>query len=493
MLHSNAGFLKEKVMKKLITIIAFTSIFVMSCKKEFIELIPISSVSTDILYKTDKDFKDALTAVYNVFQTEYQYIYIFGDVRADDCFQEIYKNNSHSYSDTFELNSNDGACARAWQNYYTAIYRINTVLAKLEEVDESVVINKAQYAAEAKFLRALAYFNLVRIFGDVPMVTTPLTIDEGYSTPREPVANIYSQVIIPDFSDAESVLPPNYSGNDVGRPTSGAAKALLGKVYLTISDFQKAETKLQEVTTMGYALLPDFNDLWDYSNEHHSEYIFDIEYEEGMGEGSNVTNRFLPNNAGMAAFFGIGGNGNEECSPTQLFIDLFAEGDERFDVTCGVYGGYYGEDSVFYVIPSNTNQYYTKKYITPVAAANDSKANWKVIRYADVLLMYAEALNENNKTAQAIPYLNQVHERAGLTAYPLDMSQSETRDAIALERRFELAFEGHRWFDLLRTGQAYNVMQDNGMQQYMTVFPIPLTQVDLINDPAILPQNPGYE
>ncbi len=477
-------------MKKLISIIAFTSIFMMSCQKDFIDLIPISTVSTDILYKTDKDFVDALTAVYNIWQSLYPSMYIFGDVRADDCFQEIYKNNSQSFSDTFEMTSTDGACSSAWQNYYRALFRINTILAKLEEAD---VLNKAQYAAEAKFLRALAYFDLVRIFGDVPMTTTPLSIEEGYSTGREAVATIYSQVIIPDLLAAENVLPVSYSGNDVGRPTKGAAKAILGKVYLTLSDFQKAETKLQEVTTMGYALLPNYNDLFDYSSEHHSEYIYDVEYEEGMGEGSSVTNRFLPNNAGMATFYGIGGNGNEECSPTQLFIDLFDVNDKRFDVTCGVFGGYYGVDSVFYQIPSNTNQYYTKKYITPVAAANDSKANWKIIRYADVLLMYAEALNENGKTDQARTYLNMVHERAGLTPIPGGLSQSAMRDAIVLERRFELAFEGHRWFDLVRTGQALNVMAGSGMLPYMTLYPLPLAQIDLVNDPTVFPQNPGYE
>ena len=124
-------------------------------------------------------------------------------------------------------------------------------------------------------------------------------------------------------------------------------------------------------------------------------------------------------------------------------------------------------------------------------ASCDSRANWKVIRYADVLLMYAEALNENGKTSEAITYLNMVHKRAGLTEYS-NLTQDQTRENIYLERRLELSFEGHRWFDLVRTGRALSVMAPMGMKDYMTVFPLPLSQIQLINDPAIFPQNKGY-
>jgi starch-binding outer membrane protein, SusD/RagB family len=484
---------KEKVMKKLMCIV-FTSLIMMSCSKDFIDLVPISSVSVDILYKTDKDFADALTATYNTFQTQYLNFYMFGDIRADDSWQEISKSNSQSYSDLFTLSSSDGLVSSTWLNYYKAIYRLNTILAKIDPLTTTVVPKKDRYVAEAKFLRALAYFDLVRIFGDVPLVTVPLSVAEGYKVPREPVTNIYSQLIVPDLLAAETALPASYTGTDVGRPTKGAAKAILGRAYLTIGDFQKAEAKLQEVTTMGYALLPKYTDLFDYmKNEHHSEYIFDIEYEEGIGEGSRWANSFAPNNIPFTTFYGIGGNGDEQNSPTQGLMDLFDASDLRKDITVGVRGGFYGTGGVFVKLPSNTNQTYTKKYIVACKVINDSRANWKVIRYGDVLLMYAEALNENGKTAQAIPYLNQIRTRAGLTGYATDMTQAATRSAIALERRLELSFEGVRWFDLLRTGQAYNVMKAYGMAPYMTVFPIPLSQVQLINNPSVLPQNLGYE
>lgn len=482
-------------MKKIIVfrIIAVASLVMASCSEDFIDLMPVSSVSVDVVYKTDKDFVDALTATYNSLQAQYQNFYLVGDIRADDSWQEIYKNNSQSYSDAFVTTSSDGLMNSTWQNYYRAIFRINTILSKIENADVSVVTNKERHIAEARFLRALSYFDLVRIFGDVPKVTTPLSIEEGYKTPRVNAISIYDEIIIPDLLAAESGLPLSYSGNDVGRPTQGAAKAILGRVYLTLNDFPKAESKLQEVTTLGYELLPDYNDLFDYTkDEHHSEYIFDIEYEEGIGEGNRLTNAFAPNSKPFINFFGIGGNGDEQNSPTQVLIGLFDANDLRKDVTVGVTGGFYNKESVFIELPTNTNQTYTKKYLVPVLAANDSRANWKVIRYADVLLMYAEALNENGKTEDAVSYLNEVRLRAGLTRYS-GLSQSEARDAIWLERRLELSFEGVRWFDLLRTGQAYNVMKDYGMQPHMTVFPLPLSQVQLIDDPAIFPQNEGYE
>jgi starch-binding outer membrane protein, SusD/RagB family len=482
---------KEKNMKKIIGI-ALTLFIMVSCSKDFIDLNPVSSVNVDVLYKTDKDFKDALTAIYNTYQSQYQTFYIFGDIRADDAQQEIYKTNSQSYSDAFVTTSSDGLMNSTWQNYYRIIYRANMILLKIDAVDAAVVGNKDRYIAEAKFLRALAYFDLVRTFGDVPLVTKPLSIEEGYLAVREKVATIYNNLIIPDLLAAEAVLPLSYAAADFGRPTKGAARSILGRVYMTVGDFQKAEAKLMEVTSMSYALLPNFNNLFTYTNERHSEYIFDIEYEEGMGEGSSFSNRFLPNSSSMAKFYGVVGNGDEQNSPTDILINLYQPGDLRKDITVGFKGGYYGAGGAWITLPANTSQTYTMKYLIPEPAASDSKANWKVIRYADVLLMLAEALNENGKTGEAIPYLNQIRTRAGVETYPLTLSQAETRDAIALERRLELSFEGVRWFDLLRTGKALETMAFRGMQPYMTVFPLPLSQVQLINDASIFPQNEGY-
>lgn len=480
-------------MKKIISSLIIGSLLTMSaCKKNFIELKPISTVSTDALYKTDKDFKDAIVGIYGNYQAEYQNMWLYGDMRGDDSWDELVKGTAAAM-DNFTINNDDPVINSTWRNYYSIINRSNMLLFQISEADPGEVLNKDIYIAEAKFLRALAYFNLVRIFGDVPVVTTPLTIEEAYKSGRVPVAKVYADVIVKDLLDAENALPSKYSGSDVGRVTKGAVKSLLGKVYLTIKDFPKAELKLQEVTTMGYALLAKYTDLFDYTkDEHHSEYIFDIEYEQGIGEGNCFTTNFTPKNPPLAAFYGVTGGQNGNNNPPRSLFNIFPSGDLRKDITAA--DGFTDANGVFHkLVPtSNDVQTFTKKYMVRLLATCDSRANWKVIRYGDVLLMYAEALNENGKTAEALTQLNKIRVRGGVSTYS-GLSQAETRDAIALERRLELSFEGHRWFDLVRTGKALSVMSTYGMKDYMTVYPLPLSQVQLINDPAIFPQNPGYD
>lgn len=479
-------------MKK-IFLLLIGSVLTSSCRKEFIELLPTSTVSVDVVYKTDKDFQDAITAAYNTLQTQYQTFWKFGDLPGEDIAEEIPNQTENVAIDQFNANSRLAIIGSSWQNYYRMIYRANILLAKIESADPAVVTNKNRHIGEAKFLRALAYFDLVRIFGDVPLVTAPITPEETYKAGRQSVAKIYDEVIIKDLLDAESKLPVKYTGVDVGRPTKGAATALLGRVYLTRKDFANAETKLLQVTTMGYALLPNYRDLFDYSkNEHHSEYIFDVEYEEGIAEGSVFPLQFFPFAKVIMDYYGFSsGTPGNSASPTEILYKAFDPGDPRRAVTVN-----YGitVNGTFIPIPSQSVQAsksFTTKYIAPSAIPSDSKANWKVIRYADALLMLAEALNENGKTTQALTYLNQVRQRVGLAAYT-GLTKDDAREKIYLERRFELTLEGHRWFDLVRTGRAYATLQKLGMKENMTVFPLPLTQIQIINDPAILPQNPGY-
>lgn len=479
-------------MKKIFSIIAILTLLT-SCNKEFIEILPVDTVTVDVLYKTDKDYQDAVIGIYGIYQDQYANMYYFGDIRGDDVWDELVKGTAGAV-DNFTLSNDDPLLINTWRNYYKAITRANTILERIATADAAAITNKNRHTGEAEFLRALAYFDLVRIFGDVPLVTKSLSIDESYKTPREKVDKIYDELIIKDLLDAEAKLPVSYAGSDVGRATKGAAKALLGKVYLTRKDFVKAEAKLQEVTAMGYSLLPNWTDLWDYTkNEHHGEYIYDIEYEQGLGgEGSIYTNRFTPKVTSMIAFYGIAGSVDDQNTPHQVLFDLYEAKDKRKDITAS--RGYTDATGKFIplLVSSNNMSAYTRKYIVKISTANDSPANWKVIRYADVLLMYAEALNENGKTATALPYLNQIRTRAGVDPYST-LTQADMRDKIVLERRMELAFEGHRWFDLVRTGQAYPVMQKYGMKPHNTLWPIPFAQIQLINDRSIFPQNPGYD
>ncbi len=478
-------------MKKIIFLIIFALLIMISCKKEFIELEPISSVSVNVLYKTDKDFQDAVIGAYSKLRNQYNDFWMFGDVASDDSWKEVSRNQSSYYIDVFTMDPNDPLLKSTWNNYYDLIARVNNILAKIEPTDPAVVTNKERHKAEAKFLRAFAYFDLVRIFGDVPMITKPINIAEGYSTGRTNIETIYDEVIIKDLLEAEENLPVKYTGVDVGRATKGAVKSLLANVYLTRKDFAKAETKLQEITTLGYSLLANYNDLFDYSKEeHHSEYIFDIEYSEALGGlGSGFTNKFAPLSAPYASFYKITGGGGEENNPTMDLYNAFEPTDLRRDVTVNATGGFIDATGKFvkFLQASTT----TRKYLTPVIVSQDSKANWKVYRYADVLLMYAEALNENGKTTQALTYLNQVRTRAGLTGYT-GLTQADTRDKIYLERRLELGMEGHRWFDLVRTGRVLSILAPKGMQAFMTIFPVPLGQMQVMNNADIFPQNPGY-
>jgi len=486
---------------KIITLVSVT-LLISGCSKGFIELTPVSTVSVDVLFKTDKDFQDAVVGIYSGLRAPYQNFWEFGDLRGDDTKQDPNAFPARNRMDNFTLDNSDAILSSSWREYYSVINRANTVLSNIEKTDTAIVKNKARHIGEAKFLRALAYFDLVRIFGDVPMVTSSKTIEEAYKTGREKVDKIYNEVIIQDLLDAENKLLVKYTGNDVGRATKGAAKALLGKVYLTRKDFVKAVAKLQEVTTLGYELLKNFNDLFDYrKNEHHSEYIFDIEYlDGGLGLGSTFTNTFTlefqyagkPLVDEISKIYGIpagapaGGAGN----PSAGLFAAFDSKDLRKDIT--VAKGITGLNGTYIPLSSTGVSAFTKKYMGPLIMSYDSKANWKVIRYADVLLMYAEALNENGKTNEALGVLNQVRTRAGLTGYT-NLTQDATREQIYQERRFELYLEGQRWFDLVRTGRALSVMQPFGMKPYMTVFPIPLSQIELINNRAVFPQNQGYE
>jgi len=475
-------------MKKHIIIISL--ILLASCQG-FLELDPNDTVSINQMFNSESDFKDAINGCYHPLRARYNSWYILGDMPGEDLWIEVPgARKASTNADLFSMNADEGLLNDTWSGFYLIISRVNYVLEKIEESDFS---NLDRYAGEARFLRALSYFNLVRLFGDVPSITTSLTIEESFTVRRESVESIYRDIIIPDLIDAANKLPASYSGADVGRATKGAAKSLLGVVYLTRKDFTNAESILKEVTTMGYSLLADYNDLWTYTNEHHSEYIFDIEYMRGLvGQGCSFSYSFLPMNAEFTSMIGLSGSwGGEDANPTQIFIDLFdtSPGDLRRDVNVDATGGFINSKGEFVKFLQCSS--YTKKYQTALSTSSDGHANWKVVRYADVLLMLAEVLNENGKTDEALIHLNTVRARAGVPAYT-NTGQSDIREKIYTERRLELAFEGHRWFDLLRTGRAFSTMQSNNMKEHQVLFPIPLTQLQVINNTDILWQNPGY-
>jgi len=457
---------------------------------DFIDLVPPSTATVASVYKTDKDFQDALVGCYNSLRSQYNVFWRW-DLVSDDVRHQWSTLDERRNLDEYTYQNNEGFFSSRWNGYYSLIYRANYILEAIENIDEATVPKKQEYIAEAKFMRAVAHFDLVRAFGDVPLITKVILDSEALQTGRTPVNTVYEQ-IISDLKDAAAVLPVSYTGRDVGRATRGAAKSILGRVYLTHHLYSEAEVVLKEVTTMNYALLPDFNDLWDYSkDEHHSEYIFDIEYESDIQLGSSFTNDFLPQQAEIAQLYGIPGAAGNSNTPSDALFDVFEDHDKRKDVT--VARGWTDAEGVYHEI--NTAQgakTYTKKYLTSIPRSNDSPCNWKIIRYGDVLLMLAEALNENNKTTEALTYVNQVRTRAGVNPYPDNISKDALREELYDERRRELSHEGHRWWDLVRTGRA---LQACGLENrpYMILFPIPLAQIQVMNDKNIFPQNPGWD
>lgn len=480
-------FNKKMKLKKYIILSAL--MLVMSCDDNFIDLQPISAVSGNQLYRTENDFRDAIIGIYSTMRIQYNSFWHF-ELPADDVRHQWPTEDIRLRLDNYTFQDNESLFHNTWRNYYQMIYRSNIVLNRIEEVDPSAIQNRDRHIAEAKFLRAFAYFDLVRIFGDVPMITTVLNDEEALQSGRENVDRIYDEIIINDLIEAGNLLPEQYASAEVGRATKGAAKALLGRVYITRGDFLNAEIQLLEVSNMGYTLLEEFNDLFDYSFEHHTEYIFDVEYQDGVLAGSSFTNEFSPANPVVMEHYGVfGGTGNTYTPSDELF-ELFQLHDLRRDIT--VLKGITDEEGNYIPISGQVGaSSFTAKYMHPLERGGDSPANWKVIRYADVLLMLAEALNENGKIQEAHNYINQVRKRAGLEDFS-DLTQNELREMIYLERRLELSFEGHRWFDLVRTKRAYEILHPLGMQQHMTLFPIPLNEIQIMNNPSIFPQNPGY-
>ncbi len=464
-----------------------------SCGEKFLDLQPVSNVTTESSFKTQKDFDLAVNGAYaSLLSTgQYQEYYNFGELPSDN----VLKPGLGDQNDfnNFTVRPINAYLSRAWADYYAGIARCNAVLSRIDAVpmDEAA---KRRYTAEAKFLRALMYFNLVRYFGAVPLVTQEIVeVNDGYAYDRRPVTEVYTQ-IIKDLTEADVNAAGNVlassKATEAGRATRGAVKALLGKVYLTQRDFPAAAAKLKEVIDLNdYALVTEYGTLFQAATENNSETVFSAQFKSGVGQGSSFPQWFGPSGGNV---FG-GGNGRGDMLPTTEMVRSYEAGDKRKAVSV---------DSI--VAANGAVSRYTRKFPN---GHNDSDNNWPIIRYADVLLMYAEALNEVGYQAggDAFKHLNEVRKRAGLaekTATDLP-DQEAFRAAVEKERRVELAFEGHRWFDLVRTNKAVEVINakakdlgvigtdnNNLIDADNLVFPIPQGQVDL--NPSRIGQNNGY-
>ena len=466
---------------KIFILIIGISIF--SCENQ-LEIAPISNVSVDVFYKTESDIEQAVVAAYDELQSVGQYGFnymIFMEIRSDNAFVESPTNVGGEYGevDLFALTPGNSKLNDTWNSCYQGIQRCNIVLNRIDAIEMDAT-KKTTRIGEIKFIRALTYFNLVRLWGDVPLVLTETNDPfEFFEVGRTSVSDIYTQIIL-DLNEATSVLP---TSNETGRATKGAAQTLLGKVHLTLGNWTDANTTLSNVS--GYSLQSNFGNNFGIANENGVESIFEIQFQAGNGEGSRYPNEVAPVGSANELLNGIGSQRGENI-PSDMLFGSFETGDSRRDTSIGVL--------------SNGTTKYAKKLIDIPVADYDSSLNILLLRYADVVLMRAEALNEIGYVAdgEAFTLMNQIRNRAGLTSLTaVDLpNQQSFRDAIAEERKYEFVSENQRWFDLLRTGKAIEVMNASTsaftVDSHQLIYPLPLSAIDAINNPAIFPQNPGY-
>lgn len=478
--------MKTLTTKSIIAIIL--GLFLTGCGKDFLELNPISSNSTDGFYRSATDIDQAVNGAYDALQSNGQYgqnFMYFMEVSSDNSKTESITNSGGIYGDfdLFRTAASNPILNETWQSCYNGIQRCNIILAHIDRIEMDTQV-KANRIAEAKFIRALTYFNMVRIWGPVSLVTKEIKNPfDAFAYGRNPTSEVYNQ-IISDLGEAAAVLPNTYTATkDIGRVTKGAAQALLGKVLLTTKDYAGAAQQLKKVIdSKNYILLPVYADIFKASNKNNKESIFEIQFlKGGLKEGSSFANILAP--AGSTVLTGGIGPTLGNNVPTQQMFNAYTFTDVRKSASLDKLA-----DGRFYV----------KKYIDVPFQANDASSNFTVLRYADVLLMYAEALNEISyiPDGDALFYLNEVRFRAGIgrLAPTILTDQISFRNALFEERRLELAFENHRWFDLLRLGKAVEIMNASSggftIQPYQLLFPIPQSQIN--TNPDKIHQNPLY-
>ena len=458
---------------------------VSSCGDDYLEPKLESYINADIYYTTDEELEAALVNVYDGIQGvnstnandnhALQVEFYLTEMRSDNTRTKAQEGEAAQF-EFYTIESTNGIVADYYRSFYNVIFRANVVLDNLSAASDD---NRAKVEAEAKFLRAYAYFNLVRLYGDIPLVDRPIGVSEtDIQFTRVPTSSIY-ELIVSDLETAVSALDNTYRT----RASKAAAQGLLAKVHLTLGNYLDAQTLCEAIVTSGeYSLEPEFKDV--FFTENNNETIFSIGYWPDLtADSQNFSAEWL--NA-------VGRTSGVNYTTQDVRDALDALGGNRTPYS-------YRQDT------GQLTQYQVVKYIPdgdaslgiaptsndPTKAGND----WIVLRYADVLLMHVEAImaggNETNAQA-ALDSFQLIRDRAGLTDTVTNITKQELMD----ERRVELAFENHRLFDLIRFGEAQNVLSAfsdaNGLNFQATdlLLPIPEYEIGLSN--GALSQNPGY-
>ncbi|WP_432708529.1 RagB/SusD family nutrient uptake outer membrane protein [Pedobacter sp.] len=483
--------------KYILTGIIMIGLTASGCKKSFLDQTPESSIAGSNFYKTETDIKQAVNGAYSSIMDMGRISYwLFGEMRSDNT---TYQNNTsdrgyeqREFIDQFLVGATAEPIQTYWQQNYTGIARCNEIIDRIGDVPMSEE-TRNQYQAEALFLRAFNYFNLVRQFGAVPLrLASTQAPSDALSGGRAAETEVYAQIIL-DLKTASEKLPVKYAASEAGRATQGAALTLLAKVHMTQKNFAEALTALRTVQTLGYGLLPRYEDVFEPANKNNIESVFEIQYLGAQpGLSSNFMYIFAPYTSGTVVTGDPGsplGGGNGWNIPTQDMINAYEAGDVRKDISLAE--GFTDATGKFVSIP------YVRKYNHGFVERGRTDDNFPVLRYADVLLMIAECLNEQgfSPDGEAFTLLNQIRTRAKLpsktasnTISSLQInSQSAFRTAILQERRIELAFENHRWYDLVRTGNAVTLMAEHGKREIATKAYIPSGSYVLSENKLLLP------
>jgi len=480
---------------------------------DILEKDPLALIDSGSAYVTANDAGRAVTAAYHpltgnnwccgVYGNGGYMHWVLGNVASDDTEKGGESGSDQLYAQQislFNIPSDNDATRFAWENQYIGIRRANLVLDNVVNIDMDNDL-KSRYLAEAKFLRAWYYFNLVKTFGDVPLVTSSELTE--YNMTRTPKQEVYNQ-IIKDLEEAAQVLPEAtaYPNSERGRATKGAAKAYLGKVYLYLNDFQKAEQYFGEVINSGVYSLGDYGTMFFREGENSPEHIFQVQFVND--QGPMPTNNQLNTVFGSRARNGWGFN-----LPTQDFVDSFEANDPRLNHTVYKTGDVM-PDGLIANVGNSTTGYMNKKYYVPeyerVGGSIQAGRDDIYMRLGKVMLWYAEAANENGNTQAALTALNSVRERAreGNSNILPDITETDKdalRQLIWKEQRAEFGQEFERFFELVRQGRAgqvlraysqkYNTAKGSGYRDGVNeIFPIPQTEINLSG--GVLVQNEGY-
>lgn len=489
-------------MKKINFIKPFILLFLVfsSCNEEILEKNNPNQIAIGNYFETAEQLQATVNAVYSALQAydlfgrEYFFLH---DMLSDENDPTGGLEAPRRALLLHDINDGNFIITTTWRGFYRVINRANLVIANADQVPEVQITetHRNRLEAEARFLRAWAYFELVSLWGDVPLLTEPSLETEG--SPRAPESEVYN-LIFEDLAFAEQHLEVKsaYSSEDLGRVTKGAAQALAGKIHLFRGDYAAARTELQKVIASGeYSLVPRYLDNFEEENENNEESVFEVQFSTAHGYG----NPWSPDGNGIDEITFRGQEytpvtGWNNVNPRADLLAAFEEGDPRYNYNFYLDGDTYNNGENVMELSRPGWRKYANAYKQP-AENQISGINFRVIRYADVLLMMAEAENEVGTTANAIAYVNQVRAREDVNMPALDDpgSQSAMFDIIMRERRVEFPAEQIRNRDLRRwhrEGKIDMAQRVPNWQSRHILMPIPITEMD--NNDAITTNNPGY-